>query len=232
MGFIPLCGAGLKEVSPAKLGSSSPETETPQPTAPMAAKTHQPYQKIVLVPRGDAIESSFLLAASGSTLTSISLRQGSIVSQWPEAPAIANEAGRLASRSTQTNNEIQGEKAEQDQEQAQEPEPDQKQDAGKKEPEPSLKRKRGNEPAPAGPPSISHVALAPSGEHVVVATLQDKTLRVLSLSAEGILTHLTAGSALPPLLSRDCTLTRSPQSDAQAALGPGVHAFRRHGPRR
>jgi hypothetical protein len=46
---------------------------------------HQPYQKIVLVPRGDAVESSFLLVASGATLNSISLRQGSIVSQWPMA---------------------------------------------------------------------------------------------------------------------------------------------------
>jgi hypothetical protein len=49
----------------------------------MAANTHQPYQKIVLVPRGDAIESSFLLVASGPTITSISLSQGAIMSQWP-----------------------------------------------------------------------------------------------------------------------------------------------------
>jgi hypothetical protein len=45
---------------------------------------YQPYQKIALIPRGNAIESSFLLVASGETLSNISLKEGFILSGWPD----------------------------------------------------------------------------------------------------------------------------------------------------
>jgi hypothetical protein len=54
----------------------------------MTANTNQPYQKLALVPRGDTLATSFLLAASGPTLISIHLRRGTVVSAWSSACAV------------------------------------------------------------------------------------------------------------------------------------------------
>ena len=78
-----------------------------------------------------------------------------------------------------------------EEDQAQVPELDPEEKALLTQNEPIRKRKR----SAATPPrraTVSLVALAPSGEHAVVATLQDKTLHVLSISPAGAHTLISS----------------------------------------
>jgi hypothetical protein len=163
----------------------------------MASSKRQPYQKLVLVPRGGAIDSSFLLVASGPTLSSISLSDGTVVSQWPAD--IGDEADTPAQSNVSPSNE--DEDQSQPKAEAGEPTPEEK--TSMKQNKPSRKRKR-----------------APSGEHAVVATQQDKTLHVLSISSTGTLTPLSSRYVLAPAPKPPVDPT---QPNAQAPLRPRLH---------
>jgi hypothetical protein len=179
----------------------------------MASSKRQPYQKLVLVPRGGAIDSSFLLVASGPTLSSISLSDGTVVSQWPAD--IGDEADTPAQSNVSPSNE--DEDQSQPKAEAGEPTPEEK--TSMKQNKPSRKRKRADNPPPRAA-TILLVALAPSGEHAVVATQQDKTLHVLSISSTGTLTPLSSRYVLAPAPKPPVDPT---QPNAQAPLRPRLH---------
>jgi hypothetical protein len=125
---------------------------------------HHPFQTLDVIPPTEDCQVTFLLAGSGSALIAINLEDGTVMSKW-DAGAVSSGSGV-------------GKVSESEQIKAKDTPLEER----------PKKRRRGNAEER---PNVSRVYAHASRNYAVIITGEDKSIRVFSISSDGIMKQLS-----------------------------------------